>query len=330
MLSPRCLAIALFAVAPAVVADSLQSPFATANRQPLVQVYGLPDTESASLQTAGDSQLGLSLDIANSFSSNSGRNRAIFLDGESYRANLQWRYGWSEQFEMGLDIPYWLHDGGFMDSSIENFHELFDMDNGNREDYRRDQIWYRYTDTRSNTILYNLTERSEGLGDVRISGAYQLAKTGRQHWALRSSLKLPTGDADKLTGSEGLDLALSLHFSDSQWLANPQLAFHANAGLLWMDDSKVVASEHENLVLFGSTSLSWRWRDTVVWKLQLDGHTAFYDSELRELGEPAFQLLIGGSFRATKSLLVDVSLSEDILVNRSPDVVLQLALRQSF
>ena len=329
MLKPYPLVSALALMLPgSLIADSLKDPFATANRQPLVQVYGLPDAESARLHQPGDVSLSGALDIANSFSSSFENNRAIFLDGESYRANLKLRFGLQEGWEVGLDLPYWLHDGGFMDGAIEDFHDLFDLDNGNRELFSRNQLRYRYIDTSGpTTVLYTLDERSDGVGDLQLSASYQLSSSQEQYWALRTTLKLPTGDADELTGSEATDLAVALHFSDYQWLDRSSLALHGNIGVLWMEDTDVVESEHNDVVMFASANLSWQWRPAVVWKIQLDGHSEFYDSPLRELGEPALQLILGGSFQASKQWQVDVSISEDLLINRSPDVVFQLGVR---
>jgi hypothetical protein len=321
------LAAALLLPAVTSLAASLDEPFATANRQPFVQIYGLPDAEGAAIQAPKQSLLVSSLDVANTFSASFDSQRAVYLDGESYRANFKWRYGLNEKWEVGADLPFWMHDGGFMDRSIETFHDVFDLDNGNREDFGRNDLRYRYLDMNTNQVIYSLDEQTEGVGDIRFATAYQLQNENSQQLALRGSLKLPTGDAEKLTGSESVDIALAIHYSDQQWLDNDRLAFHANGGMLWMDGTDVIAEEHNSVVWYGSSTVSWRWRDSISWKLQLDAQSAFYDSPLEELGDPALQLILGGSFRSSEKFAIDVSFTEDLIVNTSPDVVLQIALR---
>jgi len=310
-----------------VSADTLMDqPYATATRQPLVQVYGLPDAQGAELQSSEQSMFLFSLDVGNTFSSSIEGDRAIFLDGESYRANFVWRQGIAERWEVGFEVPYWLHDGGFLDGTVENFHDLFDLDNGNRELFSRDSLRYRYLDMNTSQVIYSLDDDAEGIGDVRLNLAYQLSEGQQEQWTVRTSLKLPTGDAGKLTGSESMDLAVALHYSNPQWL-DESLVLHASGGVLWMEGTDVIAQEHNDIVWYGSSTVSWRWRDWVSWKVQLDAHTAFYDSPLKELGDPAVQLILGGTFRSSENTSFDFSISEDLIVNTAPDVVFQLALR---
>jgi hypothetical protein len=65
-------------------------------------------------------------------------------------------------------------------------------------------------------------------------------------------------------------------------------------------------------------------------KLQLDGHTAFYDSDLRQLGDFSTQLVMGGTLGLPWDLLLDLAVSEDSTVTTAPDVVFHFNLHRLF
>ncbi len=325
----RGLALTVWLASLPVTADSeLNTPFFSSNLNPLVQVYGLPTTRGAVLADKGQWKAGVQLEAANSFAFDDNANEAIFLDGETYRATLLVDYGLSDKFEFSIELPYLSHDGGKLDKLIENWHDFWNLPKGDRDDFPRDQLNYSYQ--HENNVLVNLQDSASGIGDVSLMFGYQLAANTQTEWSLRGGVKLPTGDADELTGSESTDLHLGVYVSRQSLFALPSLYAHANVGLLWMDDGEVANEVREDWVAYGSTSLSWMVSRVVSLKAQLDFHSAFYDSRLEEIGEFTAQLVFGASIRASKNTVVDLSMSEDIVVNASPDVVFQLGVRSAF
>src|SRR5690606_29732718 len=105
-------------------------------------------------------------------------------------------------------------------------------------------------------------------------------------------------------------------------------AGHANAGVLWLERGDVLGALQEDQVWFASAGVSWAAGDNWRLKAQLEAHTAFYDSALKELGDDSLQLVLGGSVRLTPRWLLDLAISEDLAVDTAPDVVFQLALRR--
>ena len=186
----------------------LNSPFFTSNLNPLVQVYGLPTTRSAVLSEKSQLKVGVQLEAANTFSFGNNTQEAIFLDGETYRATLLMAYGLSEKIELGVELPYLSHDGGHLDSLIEDWHSFWNLPNGERNDFPQDQLGYSYQ--HDNDVLVNLQDSKSGIGDLSVLMGYQLATNEQTEWALRGGVKLATGDADKLTGSESTDVHLGL------------------------------------------------------------------------------------------------------------------------
>lgn len=306
-----------------VHAAEISNPYTTRNISPLVQVYGLPATQSAVITSWGKFSGGVMVEAASNFTTSDKGSESIFIDGESYRTTLRWRYGASERLELGLDVPYVSHQAGRMDSFIENWHSFWGLPNGGREKYPQDQLSYQYSD--NGQVLSNVSRNGDGLGDVSLSVGYQLAASDVRHWALRGGVKLPTGDADGLRGSESTDVYGGLNYSDNS-LADSGLTFHASIGALWMDEGEVLNEIRKDWVAYGSGTVSWSLSHNVSLKIQVDAHSAFYDSQLKELGSNSAQLIVGGAIRLSEQVTLDLSISEDIVVDTAPDVVFQIGL----
>ena len=67
------------------------------------------------------------------------------------------------------------------------------------------------------------------------------------------------------------------------------------------------------------------------WCIGDDAHAGHvYDSDLKEMGDPAFQLLMGGSLTFTDDVYLDISVAEDISTLTAAAVAFQLALAVTF
>ena len=313
----------LLSAAGGLSAAELPDPYTTANRNPFVQIYGLPEAESARLVAPGKSRFGLQVDISNDFSVNTKADEGVMIDGETHRAELQWRQGVASGWELGLNLPFLSQRGGGLDSFIENWHDWFGMPDGDRPAYPRNKIRFAYR--KSGHQLFVVDQPQEGIGDVSLSAAYQLSDSTTRQWALRGQLKLPTGDADGLLGSGSTDVALALHVSDEGWGSG--ITLHGSLGAMWMSDGDVLDYVRNDWVAFGSGTLAWRSSERTTLKLQLDVHSAFYDSNLTELGKDSAQLTLGGAVRLSDKWTLDLGLSEDIIVDTAPDVVFVIGIK---
>lgn len=319
----KCL-MGLLALPLPVMASDLSEPYTTANRSPFIQIYGLPAAQSAELVNEGKWYSSLSLAASSNATIDHEGSESIVIDGESYWANVRLRYGLTERLEVGLDLPYMSHQPGGLDSFISDWHDTWGLPNGDRDTLLQDQLVYRYGD-KGQTVVEQV-DSAEGMGDVSLSAAYQLAHSTTRQWALRTGVKFATGDADQLLGSGATDIYLSANISDQSLLVSHSLAFHTSLGVLWMGDGDIIEASQNDWVAYGSGTMSWAVTDSISLKAQLDAHSAFYDSALKELGSGATQLTLGGSICLTKGIILDLAVSEDIAVDTAPDVTFQVGL----
>ncbi len=306
---------------------STTTPFPIRNQSPLIQIFGLPETEGAGLAAPEKLSTRLSLAVASNQTTTTRSGESILLDGETYRLNLALRYGVGKNFEVGADIPYIAHDGGFLDRFIINWHDTFGLPQVGRDKAPRNRLAYLYA--RNGELLVDLRDETQGLGDISLSAGMLLTE-GRQgvpcSATLHLSLKLPSGDSDRLLGSGSTDLALSLSLARTG-----RIGLYGGAGLLLLTRGQVLPDLQRNLVGFGHLGIGWAPGSRIRLKAQLDGHSSFYSgSSLNELDSATLQLSLGGTLVLSDKTVLDLAVTEDIVVDTAPDVSFLLSLRRNF
>ncbi len=302
-------------------------PFYSFNQSPLIQIYGLPALGEARVLGPGASTLAAHMQLSNHFTGSSHGVETLSLDGETRRLTLQWRQGLSGNREWGFELPYVSHNGGFLDRSIEEFHDLFGMPQNGRTDLPRKRMDFRYA--RNGTNLVNLAHATRGVGDVRLSTAMPLASEDGHASAWRASLKLPTGDEDELLGSGSTDLAGWLSATTTR--PPDKWNIYGGGGVLLMSQGEVMPAQQRHVVVFGSIGISQRFFPQITINAQMDAHNPFYnDSGLRQLGRYAVQGLIGAEWEFAPKKILALSVSEDFVVGAAPDVTFNLSLTLPF
>lgn len=324
-----CLVLLFGCVFPAAAVDVL--PFHTTNQSPLIAIYGLPSIGDAVVAAKSGGSWRMTLDLANHYVSDSNARESLVLDGESYRLALSGRYGVGRKIDLGVDVPFLLSGGGFLDQALESYHSTFGFPNGGRELAPQSRLRYRYQ--KNGVTVLNMDKSGQGLGDVSINGGWQLYQSvdGRRNLALRTNLKLPTGDSDTLRGSGGVDLALWAVGNIGHQFSLGQLTLFGAAGAMGMTKGKILSDQQKPLAGFGALGLGFSPAQWIELKIQTNAHTAFYsDSDLKEISGASAQLTVGGALHFTPKTSLDIGVTEDIIVGTSPDVVLHLSLHRSF
>lgn len=304
-------------------------PYYLRNHSPFLQVFGLPAPEGGALTPPGTFSTRLASSLANHADTGENTSEAIVLDGETYYADLVLRYGLSERWELGLDLPYVAHRDGKLDNLIEGWHELFGLPNGERQ---RPSNELELAYLRDGTPAAGLEHPGGGPGDLRLTGAYQLAVTddGGRAVALRGVVKLPTGDADRLRGSGATDVAVSLEGTDRITLADQSMELFAQAGVLYLGRGEVLPDQQKDAVIFASATLGWQWRPNVELRLQLAVQGEYFNSGLAELGAGTANVAAGGVIRLRRlGLELDIALIEDLISDATPDFGIHASLRRT-
>lgn len=309
--------------APAHADGTADAPFYLRSHNPFLAPFGVPAPQGGGLTAAGRVDSRLAVSIANHADASFDDAESVTLDGESYYLDALIRYGLSERWEIGVDIPYVAHRKGHLDGLIEDWHDLWGLSNSARQG-PDNELQFAYAGP--GVAPFDLTEGGGGLGDVRLTAAYALGRGGRAV-ALRGQVELPTGDADDLRGSGATDVALGVEVSDPVTLARWSMTLFGQAGVLYAGEGEVLEALQRDVVAFGSAGLAWRWTDALSLQMQFAAQGEQFDSDLYPVGGPVMSLTVGGTYRwLRQGLTLDVALVEDLVSDPTPDFGIYLSL----
>lgn len=292
-------------------------PFSTRDQNILNLLHGQASPTNASLVDSSQSKWNTSLIITNTLNTESNSNEYIYLDYESYRFNLSYQYGLSENWNIRFDVPLVHTTGGVFDSAIDDWHAFFGLERGNRPyvDDNQLQVYYRYLDQ----ATVDLNQSSTTIGDIQLAIARTLKQDSNSSLSIWAGIKLPTGDEDYLSGSGATDVSAWFAMNQSisrSWFLN------LNAGAVLLGQDNFNGIPLADYTVYGHAMLNWLLTEGFSLKLQLQGHSSYYDdSQLTILGDTAF-LVFGGTIAINQCQQLDIAMNEDIIVNASPDASL--------
>ncbi len=316
-------------LAPAA-AQSASQPYYLRNQNPFLQIFGVPAPEGGRLTESSRFAGRLVFTWTNHADRRTSTDASAELDGESHYVDAVLRYGLGPGWEVGLDLPYVAHRRGVLDELIEGWHGAFGLSNGARDGpSNRLHLGYESAGIAGVT----LRDPGGGIGDVRITAARRITTaagdTGR-FLALRLTIDVPTGNADRLRGSGATDVAVSVDATDSRTLAARAVELFGQAGVLRCGDGDVLPRQQKELVPFGSLGLSWRWNGRVRLQGQISAQGRYFATRLDPVGGTTLGLAVGGSvLLRSLGLELDIALLEDLTSDATPDFGVHLAIRRS-
>lgn len=298
--------------------------FHNINQLPFKQIFGLPSLDNNPLTEAGQLRVNIITNNSNTFDNSANTEEIIRTDFESFRASLTLSYAVQDNWQLGIEVPYIRHHGGFLDDFIYDWHDFFNLPQNGRNGNNSDEIHISYFSTKG--ISFALSESEGDLGDIRINSAYTVPWKNRA-LIFSTELKLPTGDFDKLTGSGGWDVSVGLTINDPYSLRKNNITlFGGLAGVFLGDIDGDMAASQNDFALVGRAGIGWQVTQLVQLKLQFDAQSALYDSNLSAMGDPALQVVFGGSLFFTDAAYLDISIAEELKKSTAADVAFQLAL----
>lgn len=312
----------------ALAGQPLEQGFPLRNQNPFLQIFGLPAFQSATLATKGAPEHYLSLDIANHADAGSNPTEDFVIDGETYFLTLSSRHRLSNRLELGFDVPLVAHQDGFLDQAIENWHDAFGMSNSKRHG-PSNQLDFSYSG--DGVIGYDLGSPSFGLGDIHLTAAMLIRESagdGDLDVALRATIKLPTGDTNRLLGSGATDLAIGAYIASTGTLWNRALRVSGFAGALMLGEGNILSEIQRSALPYGGIAATWQATERFAIATQLSTQGAYFDSAIEELGGDSLQLAVGGYYRLRgRESTLGFAIVEDVSANATTDVALHFAVR---
>lgn len=311
-----------------IASDADSAPFAVSNLNPFILIHGLPAPAPSAVLSEGESTLQFQFEVANHSKSALADGELIFLDGETYRTTIIWRRGLGEGWQIGAELPLLSHSRGVLDGFIKDWHDLFGLTNADRQPWPNNRLLIRYQ--RAGVREVEITRGSIGPGDLRLLASRSLMSDGAgQLLTLHTSLKLPTGDADRLQGSGAAGLSLWLSSDLPELLPRWRIGGSFQTGVLYAGEGDVLPGLQRNLIWFGGVGGYWKALPWLTLKGQLDLHSSFYRSSVAQLGRTSYLLTVGGSVPVEEGRgAIDLAIGENLINDTIPDFMINLAYRR--
>ena len=293
---------------------------------PFAGIFGLPDAvEGGAVLSAGRYRTDVFVQISSHSIAETSGDELIIQDGETTRLELNYRRGFGERLELGIELPYLMHESGGLDSVIDDWHDFFGLPNGARDDLPRDDLNFRFERPGSVPLVFETNVN--GIGDLRLYGGYRLRDDDGYKSAFRFSVKLPTGSADDLLGSGGIDVSAGLAGEWTGLGGSSSLTAFYRMNLIYLGEPEYLFDIYNEFIAQAAGGINWQVVDWLGLGIQASLRSALYDADVEPLGEPSVLLTFGGDLRLNESLSLLIAVGEDIKVDSAPDVSLQLALR---
>lgn len=249
-------------------------PLGVPNQSPLALALLPFSPAPAWLGPPGSQGLRLSTAYSSVFVRQSSSRSSLNLDMELFYLALRYDYVPRRGLQLGVEAPFLVYWGGFLDSFIEGYHRALGLPNGGREQVPRDLV--RYRASQPGRTLINRSSSTQGLGDLRLFGQMALIedRPAQRALSLLAQASLPSGDQDRGLGAGRPGLGLGLAF-DQGW---GRLSLNANLMGFYLQDATLLAPLEVQNVLAGSVSLGWAWSPVLTLMGQINGSTPLFAS----------------------------------------------------
>lgn len=284
---------------------------------PIKLQTGLPAAASRLLTT---SELQLSAVHNNVFMGGATDKERLVLDGESSQLNLRYRRRINSCWQFNFSGSWLSHSRGWFDQPVDNWHQIFGFPDAQRSEWPSNQLEYSYENGEQKQVLAG---ESFGWGDAQLQLQHSLG-CATDGVMIRAGIKLPIGAREQFLGNGSVDSFVDIQSVWKRTSPRSRLQWAASLGVLNVGDNDFIAKP-EPIVGFGIVGLNFSLNSRLQLLGQLDWHTPMYKSELRELGKPAAQLSLGLRYLARNRGTWEISFSEDVAIDTSPDIVVRLA-----
>lgn len=285
-------------------------------------VFGLPEVAARPVQERAWQVI---TEHSNQFMGGDSGSEGLVLDGETTGLSIHYHRSLMPCWQGEIVLPFIQHSSGSFDRAIDDWHQFFGLPDAQRREAGFDVLNYTYADASGSAVTVDSAQ--SGIGDVRLSvqnvmGCQGAADTRSDGAIARIGIKLPTGSVSELRGSGRVD-----YYADIQspvWRTGSRWRAGASAGLLLPGRTDALPSQR-SLVVYGTLGAQLLLTQRFSLMLQLDWHTAYYHSALRELGDPVAVLSTGLRYVARKDQALELTISEDVAIDTAPDIVARLA-----
>ena len=240
-----------------------------------------------------------------------------FFDYEMLQTQVGLDYGLAETFQVGFGFETRSRFGGGMDSFIQEFHDLFNIDQNGRDEVPKGDFRFDI-DPAGNQPGVSLTSSDRGVFSSSAQFKFQHNVTcGTEYWpafayTLVAQYEI---DSDDLEGGNPWDFALFLSASQRFW----DFYLYGGLGYTRFGRENFRGIELEDDQISGSFALEWRAfsRASIIAQYLYSDGLAI---DLGELSDASHEVNLGFKWECSPGVVLEFALIENFLTtNNSPD-----------
>lgn len=274
-------------------------PFPVRNFQALDQlVLGMPGDRAAVLRK-GDFDVRLEVANTATISRDSEEQAKVTMKFETIRTGLFLRYGVTDRFEFGAELPVLHRYRGFMEGAIKGVESATTGVAPARK--ALEGIGYAFNISSGGRTIFQGSEGAVGLGDLSLFGKYQVLRETSSLPALsvRLAVKAPTGETSQVFGSGHPDVGIGLAMEKlvaSHWI------LYANVNGVF--PTGPVAGLGVQPVVSGLAAVEYLWSENLSFTAQFDYYSPpFHGTGTRVLDKGVTESVLGVSWRVAPGWL---------------------------
>lgn len=251
------------------------------------------------------------------------------FDMETAYFNFGYSIGLPKGLEIGLNIPFFMMGGGFLDSFLTDFHRLFNMPDYGRSFFPYNEFKYILSNNGTNLI----DPRSDiwGLSDINFKLKKELFKNLGlfDSSALILGLKLPTGDPKGGFGSGSIDLGYQMVFGKKLGLTSCTLGI-----------SRVIPGPYKGNYELKIDPINSAFLNIAIpffikglsAAIQIETSSPLLsETNLDNLKDPPLQILTDFNWKIDEKKLFNINLAEDLKSSTgAPDFSLNISYSNSY
>jgi hypothetical protein len=226
MLMPATAIFLALAVAAPAHASSLHGPLRVRNGFPLSAILDAPCLERASYEDS----LSFSLTHSSVDFIESDNGLDFTLDLEATELVVRYAKTVAGRVEIGIDVPFYSFNGGFLDDAIVEFHKAFGIESGK---HKGASGQFNFEAGKDGVPVLRGENGRIGLGDIRAYAKKALFRGEAVAAAVLADLEFPTGDPEKGYGNGRLDKRIALL---AEFKPGGSVNLYANIGKVFPGD----------------------------------------------------------------------------------------------
>lgn len=309
------LILCLFLFFPPFDAFSFDGPLQVKNQYPLFRHANQPYIEKSS----PDDSFSLSLSHSSTYLVQRSREWYFDLDMEITELNFRYKKNIRNLFEFGLDVPLVVFSDGFMDGSLEWYHDRTGSSGYGRKNRPQNEFLYEVR-RNGNPVIKGAT--GLGLGDVRLTGKKPLISADNLGLSIKGDLELPTGNAKKGYGNGDFDAGVSILIDGN---ISKSIMTYWNIGYVFPGDVEGYQKINLRDFVYGGIAIEADIGKGIGLLAQIQGQSPIYPkTNIGGVDSDAWLFSVGGRYRN-----LEISFSEDVNTAGAPDFTVNLAYKIS-